>query len=661
MTDLTASEEEPEDKKPLAADPAGEEDDEDVLDEPVAPPPYGYDPAHAAVVAPLLAAETTDLTDTFNLSAIGESPEGKAALGDEGLRREVVALGLYRVRVARGGGEAGGSLEPFKAPEAGWYLVCPIRSTSEDVRKLWEDLAAVVAGPVLTSRLHDLCFSARHGDVGAHGAAAVDAYLQWPATALEPLHVSEGIARAWTIARSMQNEGLEHAACIAARDYTAATLAADGNPGTIFPLLELLCTKVKSGTAPVDSATVAGLLADAQLHPKFQASYLQVRAAHLIRRIAADEAEREAADRLEVQAHLNEAEGSLGLAKVVHLRSAAQAARNLGVKDLEAQALAALQDVPVGENDMALLRASVELPAYVIGAVLRPFDEADDWRGALHEFLHTPCPSGSYDKNVKGAQAALNGSLRSLFGTIRFGAHGLPEQSADTPDEKLNMEVTSFELLGLDNWGRWFATGLRRMPTVYGIPDTDDIVAFLMDAYRCDQGMATGFATALRLFWQEEYTASVHVSVPHVEQGVRRLLLLLNEPVYRVEKGKTIGQFPGLGSLLPLLVAEGFDRDWERFIGALLLPRGHNLRNLVAHGFVDGISPRDAASALRAAGLMTLASPADDVSVDPQTIRQNLGDPLATVNAYRRLHPIRALLRRTLRTVGHRLGRERRS
>jgi len=382
-----------------------------------------------------------------------------------------------------------------------------------------------------------------------------------------------------------------------------------------------------------------------------------VQVAGLMRQTATTDAERVNADRLEVQAHLDDAHRSQKLAKVIHLRSAAQAARNLGVKDLEDQAIAELQANPVGREDLPHFRVGIDLPVHFIGSFLRPFDEAYDWRGVLHQFLHTPCPSGSYDNNIGRAEESLKRSvLRSVFPELSFGVHGLPENSTDTPEEQLDAEVTRSELVDVDNRGRWFASGLRRMPAVYGIPDTDEIVAFLMDAYGCDEGMATGLATALRLFWQGEYAASVHLSVPRVEEGARRLLLLLNEPVYRVEQGKKIGQFPGLGALLPLLVAEGFDRDWERYIGALLLPRGHNLRNLLAHGFVDGISPGHAAAALRAAGLMVLISPAANESVDPHTIRHNLGDPLAMATAYRRIHPVQALVRRTLRLVCRRRG-----
>lgn len=632
-------------------DSTGEEPAGDPPDDSAPPPPYEYDPGHAALAAPVFEEAALTLADPYDLSAVADAAE-LAGLDDERLRRELVAVGLYRITIERGEGQPGGTLEPLETEEAGWHLVCPIRSTTEDVRKLWEDLSSLVSESVPSARLHDLCFSARQGQVGSHGVAAVGAYLQWPTSMLNPLHVSEGIARAWTIARAMQSDQLEHEACLAAHDYADAQLAGDGNPGTVFPLLKLLCTAARNGAGPVNRATVAGLLVRA--HARFEPSYLRVQIARMQRRLATDDTQREAADRVEVQAHLDEAQRSDSASKVFHLQTAAQAARNLGVKDLEQQAVAELQNIPADELDMARIRSKVDLPLYLIASVLRPFDEADDWRGALHQFLHTDCPSGSYNRNREQAQSSIAGSLRGLFPTLRFGAHGLPQQSATTADEKLDMEISTFEVMSLDNSGRWFAAGLARMPDVYGIPDTDEIVAFLIDVYRCDQGMATGFATALRLFWCQEYSASLHLSVPRVEEGVRRLLLLLNEPVYRVEKGKTIGQFPGLGSLLPLLVNEGFDRDWERYLGALLLPRGHNLRNLVAHGFVDGISPGHAASALRAAGLMTLASPAADASVDPQTIRRNLRNPLATADVLGRLHPARALARRLCRFLRRR-------
>jgi hypothetical protein len=64
-------------------------------------------------------------------------------------------------------------------------------------------------------------------------------------------------------------------------------------------------------------------------------------------------------------------------------------------------------------------------------------------------------------------------------------------------------------------------------------------------------------------------------------------VLDLNEPTYRAAVGDCAGQFPGLGSLLPDLVNNDFDPDWGRFLRVFLLNDGSNMRNLVAHGFVD--------------------------------------------------------------------------
>ncbi len=631
-------------------EPTGADDGDGPEAAATSPTPYRYDPSHAGLIGPLLAAVAPAADELYNLGGIAEAPDVKAALVDDGLRREIAALCLYRlVDSHRNRTGAGAVLVPLDDPDFGWSLITPIADTTPDVRKLWEDLAASPATPLLDARYHDLCFSAKHGKVGDHGAAAVAAYLLWPTTGLPTLDVAEGIARAWTIARAMSNEKLEHDAFIAARDYVRVGLNGTENAGTIFTLLEIVASTAKKGTSPIDKATLCRLLDDA--YAQFPRDDLQVRVAQLMRRIATDDAERTAADRAEVQAHLTQAARRDGGVKMLFLRNAAQAARDLGIKDLEAQAVEEMQAMSSDDLGMQHLRHSVETPPHFVLDVLRNFDEANDWRSALHQFLHTPSPSGSHDRNVELSKDLMRGSLHRLFPTMRFGAHGLPQQSVETDDEQLEDQVTNVELFAADNLGRWYAHGLHRMPRLYGIPPHDEITAFLMASYNCHEGLAHGFATSLRLFWQEEYNACLHIAVPRVEEGARELLLRLNAPVYRVEQGKKPGQFPGLGFLLPRLVDEGFDKDWERFIGMLLLPRGHNLRNLVAHGFVDGISPGAAALALRAAGLMTIITPSADSTVEPGTVRHNLGDPLALRNTYRRLHPIESLVRRGLRMV----------
>jgi hypothetical protein len=132
-----------------------------------------------------------------------------------------------------------------------------------------------------------------------------------------------------------------------------------------------------------------------------------------------------------------------------------------------------------------------------------------------------------------------------------------------------------------------------------------------------------------------------HLIVPKVESATRALLLELNEPLYRAAVGDGTGQFPGLGSLLPTLMENEFDEDWERFLRCFLLNEGSNVQNLTAHGFANGVSPVEAALAIRAGALMILLTNQNAVSRDEATVRAALSTPHGS-------HPSRSWRRRLI-------------
>lgn len=123
-------------------------------------------------------------------------------------------------------------------------------------------------------------------------------------------------------------------------------------------------------------------------------------------------------------------------------------------------------------------------------------------------------------------------------------------------------------------------------------------------------------AKAFQWFWVEEFESSVHLAAPKIEAAARALLLDANAAIYRTEVGDTDGHFLGLGALLPLLCKEGFDPDWERFFRTLLLSEGMNMRNLIAHGFVDEADEVDAALILRACACMLTLPTTASVNYD---------------------------------------------
>lgn len=629
-----------------------DDSNEDIDDGPQEPPsPYVYEMSHAGTAVGFLAQAAQD---TAHLRDLGNAPDVAATAAGldakDPLYLTLQSFARYRLKVDRGDGGPGAALEPLRDDGQGWYWPQPIRTVSGDVKRLWSDIAAAASDVIISARAHDLCFAGQVGNGRLHAVAAGEAYLRWPTTKLEPLDVALGLVRAWTLGRAVGDSALEQKAYDEIAGYARAELDNGGNPGTVLPMLETLTTPPRKA-AGIPSATVDAMVAGARV--LYEPSYLRVRLAAMMRRTALDDAGREKANRAEVQAHLDEAgKAAEPFVRMHHLQAAAAAAKRFNVKDLEAIAVSGLQAISVDELGLQRIVTSSSLPAYIPESFLRQFDEAHDWREAIHRFLHTDSPTGSYEKNLNAARRSLERpSLRHLFGGVRIGAHGLPQQSFNADDERLQQELVQFEELGASLYGFWYADGLERIAAAFGSPAKDEITTFLVEAYSADPRLAKTFATALRLFWQEEFDASVHLAVPVVEASARALLLELNEPLYRVEQGSTIGQFPGLGFLLPQLLKSGFDPDWERFLGTLLLPRGENIRNLVAHGFVHDIRRSTAALVLRAAGLMALVAPGDRAEEDKEVVREWLRDPLRLLELYERKHPVRALVARARRAA----------
>jgi hypothetical protein len=177
---------------------------------------------------------------------------------------------------------------------------------------------------------------------------------------------------------------------------------------------------------------------------------------------------------------------------------------------------------------------------------------------------------------------------------VSFGNNDLPKQVSTGDEDALAAELVNAESLEMSTQGEFLARGLDLIAYRFGIPNQEELTAFLT-SYECRPQWASILATALRLYWVREFTASAHLAAPKVEAAARALLLELNEPVYRAYVGDSIGQFGGLGVLLEPLVENNFDRDWERFLRTFLLGDGKNVRNNIAHGFTDEVDRRTAA------------------------------------------------------------------
>ena len=502
-----------------------------------------------------------------------------------------------------------------------------LKDADDQVRALWLDLAPAVRHPIARARCFDIVFTLGLAPNGRDSAErAARAYLESVGGSLRPRDQAIGLLRGWTLTRMVGLSDLED-------DLAAAMLAlADGvvdrgdDPHAALPLLDALTAPGRKKVVP-PLGDRANAVLDRALTVYPQAQVIAEIAAVVRKRSPADQDRADRASRAEVTALLGEADRARdAFAMRYFLSDAASVAKRYGIDDLEQLAVSRLQAAPAVQ--WQTLQTEAQLPHFLVYAYMYDYRHAADWREALNSWVHTDAPSGKAEANNERARQSFQTSVvRRLATNVVFNQNDLPERTFSGDDSALAREVVRLEQIGNGVYGHLLASGLNLIRARFGIPSLEELTEFLAST-GTKPALARALAQAFRLFWVGEFEASAHLAAPKVEAAVRALLLELNEPVYRVSVGDSLGQFPGLGALLPGLVDQGFDPDWERFLRALLLSDGDNMRNLIAHGFMDEVDPAKAALVLRALAVVVLITADEAAQRDSAAVRAALAHPV---------------------------------
>jgi hypothetical protein len=485
-----------------------------------------------------------------------------------------------------------------------------ISEISGDVVDLWAHLVSVVTSAGAAARLHDLLFTRRHGDVGAHGRQAVARYLDAVDGLDSDLDTSTYLMRAWTLARLMRAADLEDRV-LDEVDHRLASLLADGrreHPGVFFPLLRALAEPPAAGTGRdvADVVQVLERMAATESRDHLAAAIAQMRRALAVGEPAA----LRQIDEDEVEAHLRGAGQAPNPAvRMILLESAAQLATRRGLTDMAKQIAAQMQAIGFEDLGMQVIEVEGRIPIWVPESFVGRFTRSPDWRDGLIYFLVSPVPSG--DVGRLRAEAGRNRSiLTDLFPATLFRADGLPVVTLRTPAQRDAGDMAQHGKHLAEYQGHMLATGLQRLADRYGAPAVDEVTTLILELGAGDRRLARSLAMAFKHFWDGDFEACVHVAVPKVEAAARGLLRDLDEGIYRVQANKDPGQYVGLYVLLENLEQLALDPSWAWFLRWLLLgPVGQNIRNDVAHGFTSEVGPTYAALVLRAAAVLILASP----------------------------------------------------
>jgi hypothetical protein len=491
-----------------------------------------------------------------------------------------------------------------------------------EVADLWDRASALVSVPLTKSRLRDLCFEGRWGRVGDHARLAGEAYLDLASElargetseqlrAVRALRQCEALRRARVLARLSGQADLGKRAAGAIVDALRDVLATD--PLDLGRAIVLLETAIEE---ELPGEEIEDLLA--LLRAEKRDIFFTERVIRFQLERAPDNETRTKLHRELVEAWMQEAEQSNPAHRTWNLTTAAARARDFGINDLLAQLTSELQQTKLEDHGLVEHRVSVPIDGAEAEAYVQGFLDQASWREALLLLIANDPPTGKLERNRANAEEMVRiAPLTATLQATLLGADGLPRFTAATDEEQAELRLIRCELAQLQVLGSFVTKILHRIGVKWGPIPVEDLAAFLGEAAHVAPPVSATLARAFNRYFQDDFEAAGYTATPQIERLVRDIVLAVNEPAYRLQRGKTPGQYAGLGALLPVLQRAGVTESWLRFLQTVFAATaGMNFRNDLLHGFVDEIHAGHAALALLAAlyltrGVILEAAPAD--------------------------------------------------
>jgi hypothetical protein len=320
---------------------------------------------------------------------------------------------------------------------------------------------------------------------------------------------------------------------------------------------------------------------------------------------------------------LVEADEHTGMRRVQLLKEAAELARDRQLPALHERAIRHLQQLNADDLEFKTIETTISVPTEEIRKIFEAYLDASDWREALERFAYLQVPTGSAEQNRRQvAEQQQETPFLSMVSTVIYDADGLPIYRPNTEEERLEYDLVRTEAFHLNFWALLATDVLSELPRRFGTPSYRDLEGWLSEGPHVNANVARSIRRALKYFWAGEYEASVAVGTPRIESMVRQLLLEADAAIYRLQRGQTPGQYPGLGKLVEALEGLGMPETIARYLTTTFTKAtGLNLRNALAHGALADPSPQVAAivcHALVFLARLPIAAATDDGGISGQ-------------------------------------------
>lgn len=432
------------------------------------------------------------------------------------------------------------------------------------------------------------------------------------------------LRRCWSIARSYGLHTLEAQARSASYQMAQLLFKLPEIPtGILLQPFEILTVNPRCGQFNDPSRQeVRDLLKQIRFRSATNVSTLEG-VSELLVRVASTDSEHGEARRSLIESYLALGESAKGMIASSYFEDAARIANKYEYIDLRDRAVQLLQAVPYEDLGMQTLPIELRIPCYSIDATLDHYRHSRDALSALDIWLAGASPTGSYESNVAFAKESMDGSIIAAVTRTTFDEN-MPTRTSAGVESAVVEATERQELINAGIYGQTLAHELKAIKHQYGIVTPTQITAHLVQTYRCDSQLTLALGQAIVSFWDERYTDAGRAAFPLVEAGARGVLLLLGDPLYRIQTGKAGGHFPSLEKYAEKLEQHNFDVDWLQCIRNPVA----KWRNALAHGHQLHLADYEAAVLLRTAALLVVLTSSSSSEKDKEEIDMSLRDPI---------------------------------
>ncbi|MFI9730075.1 DUF4209 domain-containing protein [Streptomyces sp. NPDC052092] len=490
----------------------------------------------------------------------------------------------YQVQVTDKEGKWRAEIKPYFEGPDGSARPPYADKAPEECAEIWSSLTEIVVSSYGKARLHHLLFERRFGNARNHAIQAAHAYLQLSREWSEWFDKEESLNLSLRLARAVGETALADQVMGEMIDLINAVISGESDaPGVALRLIRPL---VSERSAPDGLSAALDAAMQAYDSPFIRDEILTLKLAR-----AAKSEDRDILHEQRVQIWLDAADQVTGLAKSGHLKTALRRAENSDKPALIDRAASALQKIREEDLGLASFRTSGAISREAFQQFMDPVTSVPGWREALMQFAHAYGPAvGTIENTTRAAdEFAKNSIVMELVTTELLGADGLPRFSPQNDREKREMQLARQESFVLQTTAPLLAHALHKIAEVHGIPSEEDLTEYFSQGPLSTPDLAASIARCFIRYWTGDPEGATFSAAPKIECLARNLVIELDAGVYRLQRNEKPGQYPGLGVLLNVLREKGLNESWYRNILTICgnPAGGWNLRNDLAHGFID--------------------------------------------------------------------------